>query len=105
MGKKVDDMKKTTAVKAVTLELKEALGSEVSDLEILELAHVLVFQPEPAGPKTVMHGGRLPMAELPVCDVMELHSWSVVAQEWVGEDAYAANQPIDQLIDWQLMAA
>jgi len=52
-----------------------------------------------------MHGGRLPMAELPVCDVMELHSWSVVAQEWVGEDVYAANQTIDQLIDWQLMAA
>ena len=105
MGKKVDDMKKMTALKAVTLELKKALSSEISDMEILELAHMLVFQPEPAGPKTVMHGGRLPVEELPVCEVIELYSWSLVSEEWDGEDAYTANQPIEQLIDWQLMAA
>ena len=45
------------------------------------------------------------MHEMAVCDVLDRHQWKVVTEEWVGEDAYAANQPIDELIQWQLMAA
>ena len=91
--------------RGVVVELQAALGAEASEVEILELAHLLVHRPERPGPATIMHGGRVPIGELPVCEVLELYQWRVVAEEWQGEDAYAAEQPIDKLIDWQLMAA
>jgi len=91
--------------RGVVAELQVALGAEASEMEILELAHLLVHRPELPGPKTVMHGGRVPMHEMPVCEVMEQYQWRVVTEEWQGEDAYAANQSIEDLIDWQLMAA
>ena len=91
--------------RSVVAELQVALGAEASEAEILELAHLLVNRPEPVGPKTVMHGGRLPMYEMPVCDVLQQYQWRVVAEEWQGDDAYMANQPIEELIEWQLMAA
>jgi len=91
--------------RGVVAELQAALGAEASDTEILELAHLLVNQPERPGPKTVMHGGSPPMNEMPICDVLERHQWKVVSEEWLGEDTYAANQPIEDLVDWQLMIA
>ena len=51
-----------------------------------------------------MHGG-VGMHELPICEVIDHFAWRVVAEEWSGEDAYAANQSIEDLIDWQLAAA
>lgn len=91
--------------RGVVAELQAALGHEASDGEVLELANILVNQPEAPGPQTVMHGGRASMNELPVCEVIDHFAWHVVAEEWSGEDAYAANQSIEDLIDWQLSAA
>ena len=91
--------------RGVVAELQGALGGEASDAEVLELAHLLVYRPEPVGPKTVMHGGRAPMHEMPVCDVLELYQWRVVTEERQGEDAYSSAQSVDELIEWQLLAA
>ena len=54
------------------------------DGEVLELANILVNQPEAPGPQTVMHGGRASMNELPVCEVIDHFAWRVVAEEWSG---------------------
>ena len=85
-------------------ELQVALGAEASEMEILELAHLLCT--DQVAWTQDGHAWRSGTdARNAGVRSDGQYRWRVVTEEWQGEDAYAANQSIEDLIDWQLMAA
>ena len=93
-------------VQMVFNELRESLADKASDEELLELASILVVQPDMVRtPNTVMHGGASPFTERPLHEVMEQYPWRLVSQEWSQPDDFLIEEPVEVLLDQYIAQA
>lgn len=100
-------MNKPSKVRKIYAELKSVFGEEMPAHELLECAALIANASEdsikPVAKTTF--DGRAPFIELPVDEVMEMWSWRIVSQEFVGEDDFGPDIPEEFLFEQALSLA